>query len=168
MSDDPGAAQADREQRLQTELNYAWSWFQYHAQQRLTAFNFLLIVVGVVAVAYSQAVEKGWDGVGVAVGALGALIATGFLMLDVRNEELVDCGRAALERLELQLGVCPSHEAGQRVQLAQTGWIGTFAVASVRRTGWISHSRWLRIIEGAVALAFVVAAAWAATGFAGA
>jgi hypothetical protein len=34
----------EKEQRLETELTYAWNWFQYHAGQRLTAFNFFLVM----------------------------------------------------------------------------------------------------------------------------
>lgn len=30
------------DERLDTELAYAWGWFQHHAGQRLAAFNFFL------------------------------------------------------------------------------------------------------------------------------
>ena len=32
--------------------NYAWNWFEYHAGQRLTSFNYFLILIGVVVVGY--------------------------------------------------------------------------------------------------------------------
>jgi hypothetical protein len=77
----------EKDQRLETELTYAWNWFQYHAGQRLTAFNFFLVIVGVVAVAFTKALEQGWTVLGAVVAGLGALISIGFLFLDVRNEE---------------------------------------------------------------------------------
>ncbi|MEA2297979.1 MAG: hypothetical protein QOF77_915 [Solirubrobacteraceae bacterium] len=154
----------DEDRPSEAQLTYAWSWFQYHAGQRLTAFNFFLIIVGVVAVAFAQAIDKDWEIVGVAVGALGAMIAIGFLALDVRNEELVDCGREALRALEGGT-VHPSRDAHRRVWLEGTGWIGSWASRSDVRRGWISHSRWLRLIELAVAVLFAGAAVWAGFGF---
>jgi hypothetical protein len=44
-----GVDTATEDKRLEVQLNYAWSWFQYHAGQRLAAFNFFLIIAGVVA-----------------------------------------------------------------------------------------------------------------------
>ncbi|MEA2355979.1 MAG: hypothetical protein QOD61_2108 [Solirubrobacteraceae bacterium] len=159
----------EKEQRLETELTYAWNWFQYHAGQRLTAFNFFLVIVGVVAVAFTKALEQGWTVLGAVVAGLGALISIGFLFLDVRNEELVNCGRAALAELERGLRVHPSGDAGDRTHLKR-GAPGTLrgrVTRSGRWAGWIAHRRWLRLIEGTVAIAFVFGAIWAATGFAG-
>jgi hypothetical protein len=165
----PSAVQGgEADARRQIELTYAWEWFHHHVQQRLMAFNFFLIIVGVVSVAYAHAIDAGLEAVGVVVGVFGALVSGGFLMLDVRNQELVDCGSAALRRLEADLGVQPACDGRRRTHLATTGWIGSLAARTQHGRSWVTHARWLRSIEGIVGAMFVAATVWAATGFAGA
>jgi hypothetical protein len=82
------------------EQTYAWGWFAYHAGQRLTAFNFFVVVLGAILVAYVQAADAHLRGLGVALGIVGILISLAFWVIDVRNTELVICGRAALDALE--------------------------------------------------------------------
>ena len=79
---------------------YAWDWFEYHAKQRLTTFNFFLIVLGAIGYVYifgNQCIIK--DLV-VWLALLGAILSFLFLLLEVRNTILVDDGRHALEELE--------------------------------------------------------------------
>ncbi len=88
---------------LSIQQKYAWDWFSYHAAQRMTALNYFFVTVGIFAVAYSKCVGNKWSGFGFLVGALGALSSVAFWFLDVRNEELVNCGREALDTVEKQL-----------------------------------------------------------------
>lgn len=41
---------SDAPTELATRTDYAWDWFAYHAGQRLTTFNFFLVIVGVLTV----------------------------------------------------------------------------------------------------------------------
>src|SRR3989442_13738373 len=90
----------DPPDRLRDALDYSWKWFAYHADQRLKAFNFYLIIVGVLVVGYFKCLEQGWRAIGAVIAAFGAAISLAFWLLDIRNTELVNCGREELKRLE--------------------------------------------------------------------
>lgn len=117
------------------DADFAWNWFQYHASQRLTSFNFFLVIVGLLLVGYAQAVGHSWDGFGVALGMLGALVAAGFLALDVRNDELVQCGLVALEELDGSTRLI--RENKRRCQLPAAfgeGRLGSGLYGGIKRT----------------------------------
>lgn len=174
-SGSPSGGVGGDEARPNFEFDYAWNWFQYHAAQRLTAFNFFLIIVGLLLVAYAQAIDHGWVGVGVAVGALGALVAVGFSALDVRNEELVNCGRQALLLLEKESRLRLATESAARGQLQETlgdRWVGGLLHSWVKvkptsRAGLFTHRLWLRLILAAVGIGFFTGAVWALLGYPG-
>lgn len=159
------------------EFDYAWGWFQYHASQRLTAFNFFLIIIGLLLVGYAQAIGHDWSGFGFGLGLLGALVAAGFLALDVRNEELVARGLRALEVLEEEMRVELSDCDLERKTLSQAfgkgkfgRWFGRRVDGSVGKDrSWLfRHRFWLRCIIAAVGAGFVFGAAWAGCGYPGA
>jgi hypothetical protein len=81
-------------------LDYAWKWFQYHAGQRMLAFNFLLVLMGALSVGYFKAHESGSHVPAAIVAFLGAGVTLAFLLLDWRNEDLVQLGRDALISLQ--------------------------------------------------------------------
>jgi hypothetical protein len=82
------------------KLDYAWKWFAYHAGQRLTAFNFLLVLSAGLSVAMSKAYEIGAYEFILITSAFGAFAALGFTVLDWRNKELVELGHKALRSIE--------------------------------------------------------------------
>ncbi len=84
-------------------LTYAWNWFSYHANQRLTAFHYFLIIVGFLVAGYTTSLDKQLYTMQAAIGLVGVLISIAFLALDIRNEQLVDDGRDALRKLEQAL-----------------------------------------------------------------
>jgi hypothetical protein len=79
---------------------YAWNWFEYHARQRLTEFRFFLIFFGALALGFRTGLEDGNLIVAKAICVFGAFISFAFLMLECRNEHLVNVGRDALMYLE--------------------------------------------------------------------
>ena len=92
-------------------LDYAWRWFEYHATQRLKAFHFFLIFVsaiGFVAITilkigkHEQYTLLFWLLVAF-IGLVLAVISSLFWLLDLRNRELVNCGRKVLDELEQKL-----------------------------------------------------------------
>jgi hypothetical protein len=151
------------------DSDFAWSWFQYHASQRLTSFNFFLIIVGLLLVGYAQAVDHSWNGFGVALGLLGALVAAGFLALDVRNDELVLCGLAALR--ELDGSEVLINENTEHLNLPAAfgeGRLGKNLYVLVVKAGaepLLGHRFVLRFVISIVGAGFVVAAAWALCSF---
>jgi hypothetical protein len=156
------------------EFDYAWGWFQYHASQRLTAFNFFLVIVGLILVAYAQAIDRHWVVFGIGLGMLGAIVAAGFLALDVRNLELVMRGKAALKTLELERAMRVSliDRNGDRAELGKallTDGIGDGVSRCIGRWfGWFfQHRLWLRGVIFVVGVGFVAGAAWAGFGYPG-
>jgi hypothetical protein len=170
-----GAPEREAPERAHFEFEYAWGWFQYHAGQRLTAFNFFLVLVGLLFVTYAQAVHHGWPGVGFAIGMLGALVAIGFWALDIRNEELIAGGWTALCELEKDAGVSIAARSESRADL--TAAIGRSPVGTGLFRRMIGpgrggrtvfkHRTWLRLIMAAVGVAFAVGAIWAFIGYPG-
>lgn len=156
-------------------LNYAWGWFQYHASQRLTAFNFFLVLVGLLFVTFAQAINHGWSGVGVAIGVLGSLVSVGFWALDVRNEELILSGHKALQTLEDEAGLRVVPRDGDRDNLSETfgrSPCGTGLFSRWASGGWgasvFRHRTWLRLIMTAAFLMFLAGTIWAGRDFPGA
>lgn len=83
---------------------YAWNYFDFHAKQRTTVFNFFLIVVALFVNAYITAFKevKGIDMyiLTTILAISGGLITVFFAFLDRRNEELVHIAEDVLESLE--------------------------------------------------------------------
>jgi hypothetical protein len=105
------------EQELDIQLRYAWDWFSHHSRQRLTAFNFFLIVMGAIVVGYTQAVDDHAPALCACLGLLGVIVAIAFWGTEVRNEELVNCGRVVLDDLERQLAVAIARPSQDRTHL---------------------------------------------------
>ena len=156
---------------LELQLKYAWDWFEYHAGQRLTAFNFFLVLMGAVIVGYAQALIHHSKTLGVALGVLGGLVALAFWAMDIRNEELVDYGRSALDDLEEKLGMSIRKDEAQRTQLGRVldgrtqRHIYQWALAKKTRMRWFSHGRWLRIVITVMGCSSLAGAGWAGAGF---
>jgi hypothetical protein len=166
-------------QKLQLELDYAWNWFQDSASQRLTAFNFFLVTIGLLAVAYAQGADHHWELFGAVVGALGAIVSTGFLILDIRNEVLVNKGRTALTALESKMAIVLVDNFGGDKELEgerEREWLqkalgdrhlGSFISAWINRKPdnerhrFFRYRFWFRFVIGSVGFAFIFAAGWA-------
>lgn len=97
---EPAAVPAEQTDRLKVQIDYAWGWFEYHAGQRFAAFNFFLILVGAAIVGYANAAGGHLPEVGVGIGLIGFIASVAFIVLDIRNRQLVDVGRNALRALE--------------------------------------------------------------------
>lgn len=145
-------------------VTYAWNWFSYHAQQRLTAFHYFLIIVGFLIAGYITALEKNLYAMQAVLGLVGVLISIAFLALDVRNTQLVDDGRDALRKIEkalnMETGIHRADydrpkEALLR-ELLLDGWLQTSSQRKIR----ISHGFWLRSIERVAVLLFLFFAAF--------
>lgn len=81
-------------------FEYAWKWFEYHASQRTSMFNFFLIATGILANAYVGLLKEKLFTLAVWLGIMGALTSLAFLLLDCRNLGLVHMGEDILRELE--------------------------------------------------------------------
>jgi len=84
------------------KMKYAWDWFQYHADQRLKSFNYFVVVLALLVAGYGAALKEGvsnpdkvapYSRFAVAIAVFGIMISLAFLVIEVRNYELVECSR---------------------------------------------------------------------------
>jgi hypothetical protein len=81
-------------------FDYAWKFFSFHALQRTQMFNFMLVLVGILAAGLTGSVDKGLVEPAIVICAVGILVALIFLKLDRRNRDLVRMAEAVLIYLE--------------------------------------------------------------------
>jgi len=146
----------------QIRFKYAWDWFSYHANQRLTAFHFFLIILSAIIIGYTNTIEK-FPLISVGIGLLGIVVPFVFYVLDIRNEELVGCGRHALDELEKQLNVKIRENDVNRSYLFETLEDAGFFAAWLKK--WdkkkISHRHMFRCLELFVMMLSVIASIYA-------
>jgi hypothetical protein len=83
------------------QFDYAWKWFNYHADQRVKMFNFMFVGLGLFATALVGTLGKGLPSfVPAALCFLAAFLALIFSRLDKRNQYLVWLGEDVLFELE--------------------------------------------------------------------
>lgn len=78
----------------------AWKWFEFHADQRLRAFYYFLIIIGALAFGYLQCLQ-GCEQVlflSPFLSVVGMLVSYAFLCMEIRNVELVNIGRINLRQ----------------------------------------------------------------------
>ena len=84
-------------------FNYAWRYFQTHAEQRLKTFNFYLVVCAIIIGALSALLKDGSEmRVGIPIALLLPFLSFIFWKLDLRNKQLISHGENALKYLENQ------------------------------------------------------------------
>lgn len=79
----------DRPTQLdEMRFEYAWKWFNFHADQRTKMFNFMLVGMGIIANALVAAIDKSLIPMTLLISALGIWSAIGFVLIDRRNQQL--------------------------------------------------------------------------------
>ncbi len=82
-------------------LEYAWNFFEFHAKQRTTMFNYFLIAVGIFANAAVLAIRftDYWI-VPAVLLFTAAFLCFAFRYLDCRNVQLTEVGEDVLDKME--------------------------------------------------------------------
>ncbi len=100
---DPGALNAGRapDDPLQADVNgldHAWRYFALHAQQRMSVFNFFIVLSGILATGIGAGFQAGktMGPVVIILGILLTLFSIVFYRLDERGSELVKLAESAL------------------------------------------------------------------------
>ena len=82
-------------------LDYSLRWYDMHNRQRMTLFNFFVIITGILANAYVVATNvNSPPALRVALCILGTLQSIGFFFFDIRSRQLIRYGEDMLEKLE--------------------------------------------------------------------
>ena len=82
------------------QFEYAWRWFDLHAKQRVSMFNFFILSVGALATAYGLLLREQLYVVAAVAAFVGVFVSLVSCLLDVRNHELVKMGEEALKGVE--------------------------------------------------------------------
>jgi hypothetical protein len=80
----------------QMRFDYAWNWFNFHAEQRTKMFNFMLIGMGIFATAFVTAIDKKLVLESAVVSSAAAVIGLVFYLIDRRNRQLYSAGMDVL------------------------------------------------------------------------
>lgn len=88
---------------LKMQFDYGWKWFDFHAKQRTTMFNFFVIFAGFIFAAVAQ-ISKTNDPrmmlLAFGISLFGVVVSLIFLGLDHRNARLVGIGEIYLRYFE--------------------------------------------------------------------
>jgi hypothetical protein len=147
---------------IKDQLDFAWKWFVYHADQRMKMFNFMLVVFGVLSTAIVTAISnKISPFVEIVLCFMSSVLAVAFYLLDRRNYKLVELGRDALVILErnylfkvdatVRSQNCPAIVSNQvkKDEEAKT-------ILQMLRKGM--HRVWIPAIAGSFGVIFIIGA----------
>ncbi len=95
----------------QTALDHAWTWWKYHAEQRIALIRFSIIALGGVAVAVGWAYQRREYFLCAIISIFGALLSYCFLRLDARTSDLIKVGETALEPEQERMAVVTGNDA---------------------------------------------------------
>jgi hypothetical protein len=86
-------------------LHHAWRYFALHANQRMSVFNFFLVLSGLVSAGLATIIQgpQRLAAIGIALGILLALVSLVFWKLDQRVSFLLKLSESALAELESSL-----------------------------------------------------------------
>ena len=89
-------------QQMKEQRDYAWSYFQLHANQRMTSFNFFVVIAALLTTGLARTFAKGFEYhfVGVCLGIGLMAIAFLFWKLDQRVRHLIKHAESILKQLE--------------------------------------------------------------------
>jgi hypothetical protein len=129
-------------------FEYAWEWFRYHAGQRLEAFRFFTVFLGLLAVAFAACLKEGYLRFIGGIAVFIAFISFAFLVLEIRNEQLVEIGKDAL----LQIEEMDEFQAFPKECRLHT-------MGCEKRNRLLSHGIWFKVIYG-VCIGISLVLAW--------
>jgi hypothetical protein len=109
--EDDDKARDEIQKLQQTALDHAWSWWKYHAEQRIALIRFYIIALGGVAVAVGWAYQREEYLLCFIISVFGALLSYCFVQLDARTSDLVKVGENALAPEQERMAAATDNEA---------------------------------------------------------
>jgi hypothetical protein len=92
-------------QNLKDHREYAWNYFQLHAQQRMRSFNFFVVIAAILTAGLAQLFKKDieFHFLGVVLGLCIMVMSIVFWKLDERVRFLIKHAEDVLKELEREL-----------------------------------------------------------------
>ena len=88
-------------QQISDQRQYVWNYFQLHASQRLSTFNFYIVISTAIAAGYLVTVGvSSIQMLAIPLGFTISLLSFIFWKLDVRNKQMIKNAEEALKYLE--------------------------------------------------------------------
>ncbi|MEH6689299.1 MAG: hypothetical protein V7693_18810 [Halopseudomonas sabulinigri] len=87
---------------VQRSMEHAWRYFELHAQQRMTVFNFYLAISGLLAAGIGMCLQQG-PKFSLLISILGVFlscISFLFWKLDIRTSKMIKNAESVLQRIE--------------------------------------------------------------------
>lgn len=104
---------------LKIRLDFSWKWFELHANQRMSLFNYFLIITGILANAYVTAVSDNNNLFAIAICLIGFVQSIGFITFDIRSRQLTQYSEDIMEKLERD-GVFPDNFGHPNINKGKT------------------------------------------------
>lgn len=126
------------------KLELTWNWFEFHADQRLRAFYYFLLIMGALSWGYLQCFQgcQQVQNLVPFISILGIFVSWAFLFTEIRNVELVNIGRKTL---------C---EFGFRPSLIDSDRGKDLLYKEIRDEIFTESAGWLKIFKTYVKLEF--------------
>lgn len=86
---------------LKSRLQFAWNWFEFHARQRMSMFYNFLIITGILVNGYAVAHKDQLYWMSAAASFLGLFQAICFVVIDIRNREMIRYAEEVMQKLEV-------------------------------------------------------------------
>ena len=145
---------------LEWARTYAWDWFEYHAGQRTSMFNYGLAAAAILAAGYGSSIDKD-PMVSFAIGVVGIIVSLSFVAVDGRNKFLVNHGEEMLRAVESSL--IPQVAVGS-TEFAKPSGILTKIFRADEHEGLFrslrkgKHRIHMRLVQAVFAVAFALGA----------
>jgi uncharacterized membrane protein YfcA len=95
----------------QTALDHAWTWWKYHADQRITLMKFYIVSLGGIAAGIGLLHQQKEHVLSAILSAFGAFLSFCFIRLDTRTSDLVKIGETALAHEHKRMALQTENEA---------------------------------------------------------
>ncbi len=136
---------------LKVRMDYAWDVWEFHGRQRMSMFNYFLLITGILINGYLTALkEEGLHGLLPPICVLGLVQCFVFAMIDWRNRKMLYFADDLLRESEEELFKSPPNEhAGPMARRVKEESHGLFRYSKMLY--------WIRLTYGVIALGFLAA-----------
>ena len=84
-------------------IELAWNWFEFHAKQRTSFYNYFLIITGILLNGYFISFQHNLFSFSIAVAVFGMINTFCFWSIDIRNRRLTSYAENIIEAIETEV-----------------------------------------------------------------